>query len=373
MEIESDYVWNELDFSNLQYNVILIDNNLRLNAITNRNGNEFRTLGIGSLIMDVAPGQSNVFYVANSNSNYLTVQNPLNAAQGVLTFSVRVFDDFLTNGVSGSTVPLADKVNLTWIISNNNPGVNSSVDLTFEWLPSQESNGFLNYELYHYENSFWGIEGPVSVTTLNGIRYGTVSYSGSFSPFAIGGPSALPVEFLGMHVSCEADYVNVQWSTASEYNASHFAIETSSNGLNWSEAATVNAAGTTSQLSNYEVRLRSTLGVVYYRIVQYDYDGQNETFIPVYHDCSESGNQLIAYPNPASSNINILIQAEENMDGAQLEIEDLFGRVMIKMPLSVESGSNSIQLDIESLSSGVYFVRLTNTQPNLQTFKFIKE
>lgn len=373
MEIEANYIWNELDFSNLQYNVILKDNNLRLNAITNRNGNEFKTLGLGSLIMDVAPGQSNVFYVANSNSNYLTVQNPLNSGQDVLTFSVRVFDDFLTNGVSGSTVPLADRVNLTWIISNNNPGVNSSVDLIFEWLPSQESNADMSYELYHYENNFWGIEGPVSVTTLNGIRYGTVSYSGTFSPFAIGSPSALPVEFLGMLVSCESDYVNVQWSTASEYNASHFAIETSSNGLNWSSAATVNAAGTTSQLSKYAQRLRITPGVAYYRIVQYDFDGQSETFVPVYHECSESGNRLIAYPNPASSNVQILIQTEENLDNAELEILDMFGRVIFKMPVTVESGSNAIQLDIEPFSSGVYLVRLKNTQSDFQIFKFIKE
>jgi hypothetical protein len=373
MEIESDYVWNELDFSNLQYNVILIDNNLRLNAITNRNGNEFKTLGSGSLIMDVAPGQSNVFYVANSNSNYLTVQNPPNTGQGVITFSVRVFDDFLTNGVSGSTVPLPDRVNLTWIISNNNPGVNSSVDLIFEWLPSQESNDNMSYELYHYENNFWGIEGPVQVITSNGVRYGTVSYTGTFSPFAIGSPSALPVEFLGMHVSCEADYVNVQWATASEYNASHFMIETSSNGLNWSTAATVNAAGTTNQLSNYSQRFRATPGVVYYRIVQYDFDGQSETFVPVYHDCAMSSNRLIAYPNPASSNIQILIQAEEKMDDGELEILDMFGRAVFKIPVKVESGSNSIQLDIDVLSSGVYLLRLKNSASNFETFKFVKE
>jgi hypothetical protein len=373
MEIEDDYTWNDLDFNNKPFHVLIKDKNLKLNSISQRDGNEFKTTGNGSLIMEIEPGQSRVFYVANSGSNYLRITNTDNTSQDPVTFSVRVFDNFLTNGTSGGTVAIDDRVNRTWMISNNNPGFISSVELTFEWLPNHQSNSMGGYKLYHYENNTWNQVGNLDFSEVEGIRKGTIQYTGTFSPFAIGAPSALPVEYLGMRVICESDYVNVNWSTASEYNASHFDIETSSDGFNWSVSAAVAANGTTNQLSTYSHSIRNVPGILYYRLTQFDFDGKNETFVPVYHDCSRAGNRLIVYPNPASSNIHILIQAEENMDHAELEILDMFGRVIVKTPVTVKSGSIAIQLDIDTLSSGVYLVRLKNTHSNFETFKFIKE
>jgi hypothetical protein len=373
MEIEDDYTWNDLDFNNKPFHVLIKDKNLKLNSISQRDGNEFKTTGNGSLIMEIEPGQSRVFYVANSGSNYLRITNTDNTSQDPVTFSVRVFDNFLSNGTSGGTVAIDDRVNRTWMISNNNPGFISSVELTFEWLPNHQSNSMGGYKLYHYENNTWNQVGNLDFSEVEGIRKGTIQYTGTFSPFAIGAPSALPVEYLGMHVICESDYVNVNWSTASEYNASHFDIETSSDGFNWSVSAAVAANGTTNQLSTYSHSIRNVPGILYYRLTQFDFDGKNETFVPVYHDCSRAGNRLIVYPNPASSNIHILIQAEENMDHAELEILDMFGRVIVKTPVTVKSGSIAIQLDIDTLSSGVYLVRLKNTHSNFETFKFIKE
>ncbi len=68
---------------------------------------------------------------------------------------------------------------------------------------------------------------------------------------------------------------------------------------------------------------------------------------------------LHIYPNPATSEINIVYEAVEN-GRLELGIYDLTGRIIHKKNLEIQSGNNTFSITNLNLMPGVYMVRLSN-------------
>jgi len=72
--------------------------------------------------------------------------------------------------------------------------------------------------------------------------------------------------------------VDLKWSTEAESNLSHFIVERSVDGINFSDAALVFAYGNTTAKSDYAFAdniSRLLTGAVYYRIISISTDGKN--------------------------------------------------------------------------------------------------
>lgn len=95
-----------------------------------------------------------------------------------------------------------------------------------------------------------------------------------------------------------------------------------------------------------------------------------------------------AYPNPASNMITLEIehypmvtssgdlsfQKTKHTEGvAHLEILDVSGRQVLKQNLNLTEGFNTISLDINQLSRGVFIVKLTDGQNQKAWVKMVKE
>ena len=102
----------------------------------------------------------------------------------------------------------------------------------------------------------------------------------TFSQKGIGVMSyTLPVTLSDFSVSYHDNKVNLLWSTLSEFNASHFIIERTTDNLITSVVDMINAAGFSSSYRTYMTTDENPpKGIVYYRLVQYDFDGRSETF-----------------------------------------------------------------------------------------------
>jgi hypothetical protein len=76
------------------------------------------------------------------------------------------------------------------------------------------------------------------------------------------------------------DKVDLKWTTSSEKNVSHFVIEKSIDGKNYSQAGIVFAYGNTSETMNYPFFDKningSQTGMIYYRLSAVANDGKNE-------------------------------------------------------------------------------------------------
>ncbi len=83
-------------------------------------------------------------------------------------------------------------------------------------------------------------------------------------------------------------------------------------------------------------------------------------------------NSLVIAPNPASTNVTILIDAKENMKNASISISDISGRVLNNQVLAIEKGNQQIPLDISNLTSGMYFISITADQVKITNKLIVK-
>lgn len=77
----------------------------------------------------------------------------------------------------------------------------------------------------------------------------------------------------------------------------------------------------------------------------------------------ETNTAVTIYPNPSNGIFNI--ESQENMS---IEVYDIIGKLILSQKLSV--GTNSF--DISNFNTGVYLLKVTNDNGNIQTHKLIK-
>jgi hypothetical protein len=97
-----------------------------------------------------------------------------------------------------------------------------------------------------------------------------------------------------------------------------------------------------------------------YFVYDFSYCGWNISGIEPIHQ-NGSGSQIILYPNPASATLNI----EGLATTAKAEVYDLSGKLLLNKPLT------SHQIDISSLATGFYFIKLTTADGSVVK-KFVK-
>jgi hypothetical protein len=78
-------------------------------------------------------------------------------------------------------------------------------------------------------------------------------------------------------------------------------------------------------------------------------------------------NQFRIYPNPANSIINVKMNDQSTLD--KIEVFNLNGRKISRKKINADN--KSIQFDVSDLSSGLYFIKLSNNQSKTFTKKLI--
>jgi hypothetical protein len=336
--------------------------------------NYVKTDGIGRLKASVAGSNGSFsFAVGKSSYNPVTITNK-NADSDV--FSVRVTDEVLENGTSGAPIQ-TPHVQRTWDIDKTNPVNTGGVDFDFFWKANQQSAPMSGYFLNHYETGMGWVLPVVTAmaqTTLLGDSLMKIlpfqGYMGTFSPFAIGGSSTspLPVTLVSFDATCADGKPHFTWTTASEINNSHFDLEQSVDLISWEKAARINGNGNTNQLLTYTYSLgdfRESLGR-YFRLNQYDFNGDSEAHVSVYLDklCEGAGSQLVLYPNPNTG----IASLSGSPAGAEWELTDLRGSVLAKFRADA-SGLVAIQFNG---AAGMYILR-TRESGEPRSVLFVKE
>lgn len=166
----------------------------------------------------------------------------------------------------------------------------------------------------------------------------------------------LPVVFSSLEAYRLGETARIKWRTTSQIDVSHYVIEQSEDGDSYQEISmlTMDATG------RYSFdHLSPSDGDNFYRIKTIDRDGAFDYSAVKYVHFDKSG-QLEFYPNPASDAIKL--QLQDDWLGRELRIEILnpMGQTISKNQITV---SNSIvSLDISSLSSGFYLIRIADTK-----------
>ena len=128
-------------------------------------------------------------------------------------------------------------------------------------------------------------------------------------------PTGLPVELLYFYGTKYPSFNLLKWSTASESNSDYFSIEESTDGLTWKKIGDIKASGNSNYKIDYTYIHTFTYDDIhYYKLIQYDYDGQFKEYGPIGIDNTLKKSKLIKITNLLGQEI------DENYKGVVIEI-----------------------------------------------------
>jgi len=130
------------------------------------------------------------------------------------------------------------------------------------------------------------------------------------------GAATLPVKLTSFSAFLNNNStIDLNWTTASEINVSHFIVEKSTDGVNFKEAGLVFAYGNATDKANYSLSdniASNQTKVIYYRLRSVDIDGKSqisETRIIRIGSKTDNAVTILTYPNPVSNELRITIPA----------------------------------------------------------------
>ena len=229
-------------------------------------------------------GSSNygTFNIGNTpypNNSYVTILSPI---QSMSSCAVNVDVEFALNGIIENGWDFMrfyyyDGAINSWVFVNSYTGSQNIVE---------------NYSIPNTAIRFaFQLSADGSVNTYwNGGGYSVYYYDIDY--FNIICSSGLPVELTSFDAECGL----LTWTTTSEKDNDYFLIEQTRDGINWSTTAVVNGAGTTTQESSYSLNIQSK-GLMYYRLTQFDFNGDSEQFKTISLDCSDEDREVVGVYN----------------------------------------------------------------------------
>ncbi len=181
----------------------------------------------------------------------------------------------------------------------------------------------------------------------------------------------LPVEWIQFTAELQSsDDVLLTWTTAAEYNNDYFGIERSYDGIRFERIDAVPAANTNgvSAYTSIDSKFRGDVRVLYYRIVQVDYNGtsSNTPIRSVLLD-SDATNTVNVYPNPSKGVFTLDFRGANEQQGT-IEIYSSTGKQVYSNLVQAEKTQT---LDLSELRKGVYTLQVTLENNSTETLKLI--
>ena len=170
--------------------------------------------------------------------------------------------------------------------------------------------------------------------------------------------SPLPIELLDFNCNLiNTKTVELKWTTATESNSSHFAVERSADGINYKSIGEVNGAGNSVSTLHYSLIDASPLTEIsYYRLKMIDLD-ESYKYSPI---CSVTNNNdingdLVIYPNPTNGSITVDFNHTSYSQPDAYSIMDITGKII---EVNAIKNDNSVTIDLSSLQPGMYLLEV---------------
>lgn len=185
------------------------------------------------------------------------------------------------------------------------------------------------------EYMFMNVKFPPGATTFT---LGSVSVS----------TTPLPVVLKEFRAQSVNNNVAVNWTTLTEAKASRFEVERAIDAKTWTSVGEVAAVGNSSVLNHYSlVDETAPRGRLYYRLIQYDFEGDSTTYPPTMIDHFPEID--LPYPNPARPGATVRVPTVEGSPAWEL---------FTATGTKVETQKSNQGIDLpESLTSGIYILK----------------
>jgi hypothetical protein len=256
---------------------------------------------------------------------------------------------WINKGLNLPDVPhnaiMLDPRNPKYVYVGNDLGVYVSPDYGATW--------------YDFNNGLWDATLVMDlVATSNGKMVAATHGKGAFITdlYAAG----LPLTLISFTGNKHDHYNTLLWVTGMEQNVSHFEVERSVNGVNYTTISNVpakNIATGSSYSFNDPLQGISQADNAYYRLKMVDIDGQfSYSGIILLRANPESD---LVVTNPFSNKLTITFTSSQ-VQTVKIDLYDAKGRWLMRRIITVQTGINNLELhDIQSLASGNYILQLS--------------
>jgi len=177
--------------------------------------------------------------------------------------------------------------------------------------------------------------------------------------------NSLPVDLTTFYGLQKEEQVNLYWITATEVQNRGFEVQHSVDGSSWKNLGFVDGAGNSNSPNNYVfVHDKPEEGDNYYRLEQFDFDGQSEfsqTILISYKPGASS--PVTVFPNPVKANLNI-----SNFEGTGM-VYNAAGQKIMEFSAQ---GDSLHTLNFSRFNKGVYYMILVDTNGNTTKKKIVK-
>lgn len=177
----------------------------------------------------------------------------------------------------------------------------------------------------------------------------------------LGPLAAVPVEFAEFFLERSGkSNVNVNWSTASEFNNEYFIVERSTDGINFTDAGRMKGAGNSANTNFYTFKdANLNPAVYYYRIRQVDFDGtstysEKRIISLIEPALAELQN---VYPNPFENIVNIRLNLVADLP-VTVFMHDINGKLISTQKHNGKEGINKIEVNTAAINSGMYVLTI---------------
>lgn len=183
-----------------------------------------------------------------------------------------------------------------------------------------------------------------------------------FSSFYFGAFNiSLPLQLLTFTGQLQSDGTALlRWKTAQETNTSHFEVERSLDGQQFSPIGRVAAAGESTRELAYDFTDRDAsrqgVSLLYYRLRLADRDGAYRYSPVVRIILADWTGRVQVLPNPFRQSVTVVMQSEET-GAVNWQLSDAAGKRLARGRVEVQAGSrHSLPLPVEKLPAGTYYL-----------------
>jgi hypothetical protein len=190
-------------------------------------------------------------------------------------------------------------------------------------------------------------------------------YSFWFKAFNYQAPvqSTLPVKLSAFNARLNDKKVALSWTTSMEKNVSHFTIQRSLNGSDYSDIGMLFTSGDSEIQRDYQFSddiKHLSKGVVYYRLKMVDLDGKFE-YSPgrvIRIDSQTETPTVLAYPNPVTDNLRITLPAAWQNNKITIDVMNTNGQLIKRVTNNKANQTETV--DVRELAVGLYMIRVSN-------------
>jgi len=237
-------------------------------------------------------------------------------------------------------------------------------------LPKGGNNGQLLFYAYKFPSSdgsslyYSRTDATYRTDTINGFSYNADGTQGTDISSATLIATPTPVKLSSFSVDIKDNTAALSWTVENQdANSSHFEIERSANGKDFSQVAIVNATNNTKQSYSFTDNDPSLSGSVYYRLKMVDKNGQFTYSEIKTVQFANTGFSVLVYPNPMQSVSKLRVNLEKPQV-IKVSISNSTGNLVQHFEINGQRGMNEKSINLSTVPAGSYMIRIQSGQKN---------